>query len=220
MWGMMRHSDMDFREYTTLMRDIHPSEKLQYKRAILGLHPERLPLRLVSLGGEMSPVIKVPGTVMNEYGRMVPVIAIAKDVFAGNEHITDVILPSSLSWLPAGAFAGCSSLRNITIPKSIKTIKQGTFEGCTNLENVYFEGTRDEWNSVEIVHDRHEIDFGPLIQGTPVHTILAERNINIPGNEALFSANIHFRCRLEDTGFGSFRITAGKSDITNSFRMR
>ncbi len=193
-------NNMNFREYTDLLKDIKPSGKLQYKRVVFGLHPKRLPLGLVSLGGELSSVIKVAGMAVNEYGRMVPVIAIARNAFSGNESITDIILPSGISRLSSGAFAGCSSLRNITIPKSVKMIKKETFAGCINLENVYYEGTRDEWNVVEIVHDRHEIEFGPLIQGTPVHTVLAERNVNIPGNEALFSANIHFRCRLEDAG--------------------
>ncbi len=189
---------MNYKDYAKLMQTVEPSDKLQYKRAVFWLHPERLPLGLVSLGGELSPVIKVPGMAMNEYGRMVPVIAIARDAFSGNECITDIILPSGISRLSSGAFAGCNSLRNITIPNSVRMIKQGTFAGCTSLENVYYEGTRDEWNAVEIVHDRHEIEFGPLIQGTPVHTILAERNVNISGNEALFSANIHFRCKLVD----------------------
>ncbi len=180
------------------VKDVSPPEGMKYAPAILSLHPERMPLGLVSIGDDKSRVIRVAGEARNRYGNTVPVIAIARQAFAGNENVTDIILPASIERLAAGAFAGCINLRSITIPKKIKTIRAGTFAGCIRLENVYYEGSLEDWRKVNIVHGRYEVDFGPLIPGTPVQTVLAERQFSIPGNEALFSANLHFRCALKD----------------------
>ncbi len=209
---------MNYPEYKESVKTVTISEKLEFRQAIMWLHPYRLPLGLVSIGGEKSPVIKVPETAINRYGNAAPVIVISGTVFAGNKGITDIILPSGVESLPAGSFAGCSSLRRITIPRRIKTIREGTFAGCLNLEDVYYEGTMEDWRDIRIIHDRHEIEFGPLIPGTPVQSILSERSVNIPGNEALFSANIHFRCELDDDYNSSFMINACGKDITNYFR--
>ena len=77
----------------------------------------------------------------------------------------------------------------------------------------------EEWKKINIVHQKHEIEFGKLIPGTPVHEIQSERMLNIPGNEALFSANVHFRCKLSDQNFNSvFELNAGNKDITDFFR--
>ena len=172
---------MEYGEYLKIMEDVQPSEKLEYERAVLWLHPQKLPLGLVSLGGEQSSVIRVPAKAKNLYGRIVPVIAIARKCFAGNERITDVILPSGIS----------------SLPRRIKTIKENTFAGCVSLQNIFYEGTIEEWRSVEIVCEKRETRFGPLIPGTPVQSIVSDKLIHIPGNEALFFADIHFRCTLE-----------------------
>ena len=210
---------MEYGEYLKLMEDVQPSEKMEYERAVLWLHPQKLPLGLVSLGGEQSSVIRVPAKAKNLYGRIVPVIAIARKCFAGNERITDVILPSGISSLPAGAFAGCSSLRNITIPRRIKTIKENTFAGCVSLQNIFYEGTIEEWRSVEIVCEKRETRFGPLIPGTPVQSIVSDKLIHLPGNDALLCADIHFRCALESADKTSFYInTTDGQDITELFR--
>ena len=210
---------MNYKEYCESMKDVQISNELEYRQAIMWLHPETLPLGLVSIGNSGLSIIKVPEKATNRFGRTVPVICIAKEAFSGNKTVTDIILPPSIERLPSGAFSGCSSLENITIPRRIKAIKEKTFDGCRNLVNVFYEGTPDEWDNINIIHEKHEIEFGDCVPGTPIATILSERRINIPGNEALFSANIHFRCNLRTMGSeSSFRITAGGKDITDLFR--
>ena len=91
--------------------------------------------------------------------------------------------------------------------------------GCDNLEDVYFEGSMEEWRKINIVHDKHEIEFGKLISGTPVHEIKAERLLHVPGNDALLTANIHFHCAFSDLECDSrFELTMGGKDITDFFR--
>lgn len=209
---------MNYKEYREFIKDVEIPDSLAFTQAVMWVHPEELPLGLVSIGGTDLSIIKVPEKTKNRFNRTVPVVSVAKGAFAGNEKITDVILPSSVDSLPQGAFAGCSSLKNITIPKRIKNIKEKTFDGCVSLENVYYEGTPEEWDEMEIVYEKHVIEFGDVIPGTPVRSILAERRMFIPGNEALLTANIHFRCDLTENNSGTFQIKTGGKDVTGLFR--
>ena len=210
---------MNYKEYEEIMKYVPVTESLRYKIAIMWLHPEILPVGVVSIG-EAEGAVKIPGMAVNQYGKKVPVIAISREAFSGNEKITDIVLPASLTRLPRGSFSGCTGLKRITIPKKVKHIAEGVFTGCENLEDVYYEGSMEEWKQMEIVHEKHEIEFGDLIPGTPVQKTLSERLIHIPGNEALFKANIHFHCKLSDLDFNpEYCISIGGKDITDLFRI-
>lgn len=210
---------MNFIEYKEMMKAVPFTETLTYAPALYWLHPEILPVGVVSIGDESSGIVKIPPYVDNRYGRRVPVVAVRRDAFTGHTEVTDIVLPPTLRTIPAGAFEGCSELRRITIPKAVNAIGEGTFAGCDKLEDVYYEGTMEEWNRIDILHRKHEIEFGPLIPGTPVHEIRAERMRHVPGNEALFACNIHFRCNCSDWDRNPvFRISAAGKDVTSFFR--
>ena len=189
---------MNFKEYKERMKDKPYCETLEYARAVMWLHPETLPLSVVSIGEEYPAVIKIPDHAINRYGRKVPVIAISRNAFAGHDKVTDIVLPSTIGKIAMGAFAGCSELKRITIPKSVKSIREGTFDGCGDLEDVHYEGTKGEWEKINIIHQKHIIEFGPLIPGTPVHEIESDRLLHVPGNDALLMCNIHFCCTPSD----------------------
>lgn len=216
---------MKYPEYAEKIKNIPYPAKLGYQIAVMWLHPERLPLKAVSLGDEILPVVKIPHEAVNpvynrKYNYTVPVIAIARDLFRCREDITDIVLPSTIQRLPENAFAGCRNLRRITIPRRICSIPEGTFAGCENLTDIYYEGSREDWEQSRIVHQKHEFDLGSLIPGTPVQQITSERLIHIPGNEPLFSANVHFHCDLAHAeGNPQFHVITGKTDITEFFRI-
>ncbi len=216
---------MKYLEYVEKIKNIPYPAKLEYHIAVMWLHPERLPLGVVSLGDEILPIVKIPHEAVNNvcnhgYSYKVPVIAITRDLFRGREDITDIVLPSTIQWLPEKAFADCKNLRRITIPRIIRSIPEGTFAGCENLTDIYYEGSREEWEKVKIVHQKHECELGGLIPGTPVLRITSERMIHIPGNEPLFSANVHFHCDLAHAeGNPKFHVITGKTDITELFRI-
>lgn len=188
---------MNFKEYKEMIARTPETESLEFDLAVLWLNPSRLPLQLVSLSDEETRVVKIPATAVNAYGKKVPVTAIGKSAFAGMDHITDIVLPSSIRCIGAGAFAGCKSLRRILIPRNVTRIEAGTFKDCHMLEDVFYEGSYEEWKEVQIVNQAHEIEFGDLVPGTPVHKIEAERLLHIPGNDAVLEANVHFHCYLE-----------------------
>lgn len=75
-------------------------------------------------------VVSVPG-ICN--GRAIT--GIGSEAFSGNESITSVTLPETVTTINDGAFAGCSSLTIINAPY-VKTVGEGAFSGCVNLESV------------------------------------------------------------------------------------
>lgn len=221
---------MNHTEFLDRIRMVPEYSGIKYSPAFMWPRSERMPLAAVSLPvpetDVYGTVIRMPRKVCNWYKREVSVISIAPNLFRGNEAVTDIVLPSGLRSIPDGAFAGCTSLERITIPRMIRYIGPGTFLGCSSLADVYYEGTPEEWDKIRIVHEKHEIEFGDLIPGSPVQQVKAERRIHIPGNDALLTANIHFHCIPDgDKTAGSdpsaasgFRITAGGRDVTNIFR--
>ena len=197
---------MNYCEYMESISGVPVSGMLQYEPAFIWVNSYRLPVRLCSLGNEKMPVVKVPSAIDRGRGHIVPVISFSRETFKEKAFITDIVLPSTIENIPAEAFAGCVNLRNITIPKKVTIIKKGTFAGCTNLQNVYYEGTFEDWKKINIVHYLHEVEFGDLVPGTPVQRAMSERIEIIPGNEALFTANIYLKCELENmTSYALFQ---------------
>jgi len=57
---------------------------------------------------------------------------------------------SQLSSIGQGAFCYCVSLPGITVPQSVTYIGSAAFYACDDLTDVYYVGTEDEWNNINI----------------------------------------------------------------------
>ena len=113
-------------------------------------------------------------------------------VFSDCTNLTDVVLSEDLSWIlgstfsnctslksvkiPSGvdtiyrsAFSGCIGLESITIPGSVSLIEEYAFYDCSELKDIYYLGTEDKWNKIDI-----------------------EENSVGDGNGALKNATIHY----------------------------
>ena len=64
--------------------------------------------------------------------------------------LTNITIPNSVTSIDRGAFDGCSNLTSITIPNSVTSIQWEAFSGCSSLTNVYYSGTEEEWNNIDI----------------------------------------------------------------------
>ena len=154
----------------------------------------RASMCVTALGDTDSEVIKLPKRAVNKWGCEVDVTGFKAAVFQGNDKVTDIILHSNIRGIPQGAFRGCKNLRRITIPKGVRRIGKDVFAGCDSLEDVYYEGTIEEWEKVEIYTGKRVVELGELIPGTPVCDMAGDYFKHDPGNDALLKANVHFQC--------------------------
>ena len=78
--------------------------------------------------------------------------------------LTSVTIPNSVTYIDSHAFGGCTSLKSIKIPDSVTSISRDAFYDCQSLTNIYYTGTEEQWNAINI----------------------------LDGNEALLNATIHY----------------------------
>lgn len=73
-------------------------------------------------------------------------------------------LPDGVTEIGASAFEGCS-LTEIRLPDSVTEIGKCAFQNCANLKDLYYAGTREQWNDINISKGNEdlqniEIHFG------------------------------------------------------------
>ncbi|MBO5369774.1 MAG: leucine-rich repeat domain-containing protein, partial [Clostridia bacterium] len=81
-------------------------------------------------------------------------------------------IPGGTKTIISNAFYGCNILNMIIIPESVTTIEDNAFEYCECISDVYYSGTEEQWN---------EIDLGlgnEPITGATVHYMYVENVID------------------------------------------
>lgn len=53
------------------------------------------------------------------------------------------------------AFAWCRNLKSITIPATLKYLGEEVFDTDDYLKDIYYSGTKEEWNNIEIHPNNH-----------------------------------------------------------------
>lgn len=102
-------------------------------------------------------VITSAGSALNE-GRIIipskifdiPVTSIGEAAFEDYTLITSVTIPDSVTSIGANAFSGCTGLTHISMSNSVTYIAGSAFENCISLKDVYYYGTEEDWNSIDI----------------------------------------------------------------------
>ncbi|MCD8192361.1 MAG: leucine-rich repeat protein [Oscillospiraceae bacterium] len=70
--------------------------------------------------------------------------------FTGLRNIT---VSNGVTTIGYCAFSDCSNLRSITLPSSITSIETQAFYSCSGLTDVYYDGSENDWNTIEIGED-------------------------------------------------------------------
>lgn len=76
--------------------------------------------------------------------------------FATNLDIKEIVIPDGIAWIQQSAFEDCGYLTSITIPKSVADIPSYAFDGCHDLKDVYYKGSKEDWENIEIDEDGNE----------------------------------------------------------------
>ena len=189
---------MNYYDYIDTIKSTPETQGLEYDKCVMWLHPENLPLGVVSLNGCTDKIIRIPKKAVNNYGLEVDVIGVGHDAFQCNNNVTDVILHPGIRMVGGNTFAGCTALERIYFPKKITRISKYMFSGCTSLTDVYYEGSYEDWKKLEKSTETRVKEYEELIPGTPVQKVTYDKIVRNHGIDALCLATIHFNCKFPE----------------------
>lgn len=84
------------------------------------------------------------------------VSVIAESAFYQNDSITKVVIPDGVTEIGYQIFSECINLDEITIPISVESIKgehvdfSAPFYGCEKLSVINYNGTKEQWNEINL----------------------------------------------------------------------
>ena len=81
------------------------------------------------------------------------VLTIGNSAFYGCGAIDNIVIPDGVRKISDKTFYNCGNLTNITIPDSVASIGISAFDNCYNLETVYYTGTQEQWERVDIIQE-------------------------------------------------------------------
>ena len=84
--------------------------------------------------------IEMPGSVTD----------IGEEAFYNCSGLTSIEISDSVTGIGKAAFHNCTGLTSMVIPDSVTSIAGSAFSGCSRLKNVYFTGTKERWDAIEI----------------------------------------------------------------------
>ena len=75
---------------------------------------------------------------------------IGERAFVNTSNLKTVIIEPGVEYIAVGAFSNCYNLAELEIGAGITCIDEGVFKDCEKLSKVTFNGTKAQWNDMEI----------------------------------------------------------------------
>lgn len=69
-----------------------------------------------------------------------PITEIASETFSGNQTVTAVSIPRTVTLIGTKAFFECTALIDVELQGGVTKVETSAFEGCTSLQNVTLSG--------------------------------------------------------------------------------
>lgn len=80
------------------------------------------------------------------------VTIIGKLAFAGNQSLTEIVIPEGVTKIGYAAFAECNSLTVVHLPRSMEAISEQAFKFCGSLTDIYYAGTMEEFANIQGIY--------------------------------------------------------------------
>ena len=79
-----------------------------------------------------------------------PVTKIGDRAFSNCENLTSFTIPDSVTSIGNYAFEKCTGLTSVSIPDGVTSIGYYAFNPCANLSTVFYAGTREQFDAIDI----------------------------------------------------------------------
>ena len=100
--------------------------------------------------------------------------------FQSCSNLQRIKIPNGVTLIAEHAFWNCMSLKEIEIPNTVQNIGVWAFDGCTHLCDVYFTGSEDEWNSINVD------DYNYCLLDANIHYNMRMYDENDPENTVVY----------------------------------
>ena len=71
-------------------------------------------------------------------------------LFGYCSSLESITVPDGITTIQYETFTNCKALKTVYIPASVTSIGNRAFGYCDSLETVYFSGTQEQWNQIEM----------------------------------------------------------------------
>ena len=92
-------------------------------------------------------------------------------VFWGCTSLSKVTIPERVTQIEARMFDGCTSLTSIIIPDGVTEIDEYAFNNCDKLSNVYYFGSADDWENIQIGWGNDSLEKASFTYNYCIHTL-------------------------------------------------
>ena len=147
------------------------------------------------------------------------VTSIGSFAFEECKNLTHIVITGNVETIKDHAFACCENLKSITIPESVTSIEEGAFDECSNLNTVYYSGTEDEWNNIEI-----DVYNDALVAAYKYYnmsrSVLHQKKLDNTAVRFLYLADIDdvTKATSANVTFKGDRTAVGTESITKAYR--
>ncbi|MCD8048843.1 MAG: leucine-rich repeat domain-containing protein [Clostridia bacterium] len=118
------------------------------------------------------------------------VTSIGSGLFYFCDNLSYVTLGSGVTTIALNMFCYCSNLTTVTIPNSVTGIRWGAFYDCTALTDIYYNGSKDDWDAINIDSSNNTYLTNATIHCNKITSFDTTQDIwNFSNNSSTFGAN-------------------------------